>query len=190
MALTTSANVKAFKNITGSDHDAEITRLIPAVDAFIKEYCNRTVLEETTITEYHSTGEGQIVLMLKNWPVSSITSLYDDPYRSYGAGTLIASTDYILDESTGIVSLDGVTFSGGLKNVKVVYVGGYASGSSQLKLMEQAAIELVWLARQKGDQALIGLTGRSVADGRTDVFSMDWPTGVREILDKFKKLDH
>jgi len=190
MSLTTLANVKAFKNITATEHDTEILRLIPVVDGFIELYCNRT-LEQATVTEYHSTRAGQTILRLKQYPVASITSLHDDPDRVYGADTLIAATDYVLDdEKAGIVKLDGIAFEEGLKNVKVVYVGGFASGSKERALLEQAAIELLWLARNKGDQALLGLQSRSIADGRVDTFNTDWPAGVKTILDRFRKEDH
>jgi hypothetical protein len=190
MSLTTLANVKAFKNITASEHDSEILRLIPAVDAFIAQYCNRT-LEQATVTEYYSTRAGQTTLRLKIYPVASITSIHDDVDRVYGADTLLAASDYVLDDAeAGIVKLDGCTFNEGLRNVKVIYLGGFAVGTPQRALLEQAAIELLWLARNKGDQALLGLQSRSIADGRVDTFNTDWPAGVKEILDLFRKVDH
>lgn len=190
MSLTTLAAVKAFNNVTSSEHDIELLRLIPAVDGFIELYCNRP-LEQATLTEYQSARAGQTCLRLHRYPVASITSIHDDPLRSYGAGTLLAANSYVLtDADAGLVELDGVTFQQGLKNVKVVYVAGYAAGSKELALLEQAAIELIWLARKKGDQALLGLQSRSIADGRVDTFHMDWPAGVKEILDQFRKVDH
>jgi hypothetical protein len=190
MSLTTLATVKAFKNLTTSEHDAEILRLIPAVEQFIAHYCNRP-LEQATVTEYHSARAGQTTLRLRRYPVTSITSLHDDVDRVYGADTLLAATEYVLtDSEAGIVQLDGATFDAGLNNVKVVYVAGYAAGSPQRALLEQAAVELLWLARDKGDKALLGLQSRSIADGRVDTFNTDWPAGVREILDAFRKVDH
>lgn len=190
MSLTTLANVKAFMNISTAEHDVEILRLIPAVEAFIEGYCNRS-LESVTITEYHSTRAGQSSLMTIRYPVASITSMHDDPSRVYGAETLLAASDYVLTEPhAGIVVLDGVTFNAGFNNVKIVYVAGYATGSKERALLEQAAIELVWLARKKGDQALLGLQSRSIADGRVDTLDLDWPAGVKEILDRFRKVDH
>jgi len=190
MSFTTLANAKAFKNITASDHDAELLRLIPAVDAFITGYCNRT-LEQATVTEYHSTRAGQTTLRLKVYPIASITSLHDDPDRQYGAATLLDPSDYVLDdEDAGIVKLDGIAFQDGLRNVKVVYLGGFAAGTPQRALLEVAAIELLWLARDKGDKALLGLQSRSIADGRVDTFNTDWPAGVQPILDQFRKVDH
>jgi hypothetical protein len=190
MSLTTLANVKAFKNITASEHDAELLRLISAVDGFIGGYCN-CALEQATVTEYHSGRSGQTTLRLRQYPVASITSLHDDVARSYGAATLLSPSEYVLiDATAGLVQLDGRTFQEGLNNIKAVYVGGFATGSIERKLLEQAAIELIWLARDKGDKALLGLQSRSIADGRIDTFQTDWPAGVRDILDRFRKVDH
>lgn len=190
MSLTTLATVKAFKNITATEHDPELTRLITAVDAFLETYCNR-VLEQTTVTEYHSARDGQTALRLRTYPVSSITSIHDDVDRVYGPDTLLPASDYVLtDSKAGIVQLDGVAFDEGLNNVKAVYVAGFAAGSKERALLEQAAIELIWLARDKGDKALLGLQSRSIADGRIDTFNTDWPAGVKEMLDPLKKIDH
>lgn len=190
MSFTTLATVKAFKNVTASEHDAELLRLIPAVDGFIASYCNRA-LEQATVTETHSGRSGQTTLRLRRYPVASITSMHDDVDRVYGAATLIEASDYVLtDAQAGLVQLDGLTFEEGLNNIRIVYVGGFAAGSTERTLLEQAAIELIWLARDKGDKALLGLQSRSIADGRVDTFNTDWPAGVKDILDAFRKVDH
>ena len=185
MALTTLANVKAFKNITVTDHDVELTRLIPTVDNFVAEYCGR-IFEQATVTEYHSTRAGQRVLLLHRAPIVSITSIHDDPLRVYGANTLLASTVYVSDDDdlkAGMVRLDGISFSAGLRNVKVIYVGGFATIPCAL---EQAAIELIWLARDKGDQALLGLRSKSIADGSVSYLDNQWPSGINAILDLYR----
>jgi len=183
MSLTTLANVKAFKNITDTVHDNELSRLIITVDNFVAEYCSRTFEQNATITEYFSTKWGQRTLLLRRPPIQSIVSLYDDPIRSYGIGTLIPSTSYVVDDAdAGILRLDGTSFGHGIQNVKITYSGGYATIPSAL---EQAAIELIWMARDKGDQALLGLRGKSVADGSVTYLDNQWPSGVNAILDLF-----
>ncbi len=185
--LTTLANVKAFKNVMGTAHDAELTRLIAVVDQFCLEYCNRK-LEQATWTEYHSLRAGQPSFLLKNPPVASITTLHDDPDRVYGAGTLLtANTDYVLeDEDAGIVRFDEYETPGGIRNLKAVYVGGFAAGSAELKLLEQAAIELAWLTRDLGDKALLGIQSKSIADGSVTQYQRSRLDAVREILDRYR----
>ncbi len=184
MSLTTLANVKAFKNITLTDHDSEINRLIPAVDAFVDQYCARTI-EQATVTEFHSTRAAQAKIFLKQPPVASITSIHDDPERTYASGDLLTdNTDYVLEDGdAGIVAFDEHTVKGGIRNIKAIYVGGY---NPVPKDLEEAAIELVWLARMKGDQALLGLQSKSIADGSVQVMKTDWPAGVKPILDFYR----
>ncbi len=186
MSLTTLQNVKAFKDVTGTTHDSELQRLILAVDKFVENYCGRK-LEQATMTEYYSPHTGQTHLLLQRYPVSSITALYDDPLRSYGDDTLIAADQYGLEDAEGgILRLYDAEFTGGIRTVKVVYVGGYNPIPGDL---EQAAIELCWLARDKGDKALLGLQSKSIADGSVTTFKMDWPAGVEDTLKSYRRRD-
>jgi|CXWL01.1.fsa_nt_gi hypothetical protein len=186
MSLTTLATVKAFKNITGTQHDAEIARLILAVDAFVANYVQRTI-EQATVTEYHSTRSGQVSLRLRQYPVASITSLYDDAERVYGSDTVLAASDYVLeDANAGIVTLDGTAFDVGINNVKVVYVAGYATVPADLA---QAAVELVWLTRDLGDKALLGIQSQSIADGSVTTYQRSRLDAVRDTLERYTKVD-
>lgn len=181
--FTSLANVKAYKNIEDVNHDEELVRLMPVVQTFIESYCRRPFEEQAGLVEYYSTSPGQTTLLLRRAPVTVVTSLYDDPLRVYGASTLIPATDYVLTNAdSGIVTFNRPRVYGGLANLKVTYTGGYPAGSPTLQLLEQAAIELVWLARDKGDHALLGLTAKSIADSSM-TFRNDWPAGVQTILD-------
>lgn len=181
--FTTLTNAKAFKNVTEDTHDEELSRLIPVVQAFIESYCERTFEVATGLIDYVTTAPGQRLILLRRPPVVSITSIYDDPLRAYGASTLVAATDYVVTNAeAGILELTRDLSTGGLNNLKITYSGGYAASSQTLTLMEQAAIELMWLARDKGDQALLGLSSRSIADSSI-VVRNDWPAGVQAILD-------
>jgi hypothetical protein len=187
--FTKLANVKAFKNITEDQHDEELSRLIPVVQAFVETYCERTFELTAGLIDYITTEPGQRRVLLRRPPVTTITSIYDDPLRAYGASTLVAATDYVVTNAeAGILEFTRDLSEGGLNNLKVTYSGGYAAGSQTLALMEQAAMELIWLARDKGDQALLGLSSRSIADSSI-VVRNDWPAGVQTILD-LHRLQH
>lgn len=184
--FTNLANVKAYKDITEPNHDEELERLIPVVQTFIEGYCGRTLEQQAGIVDYYSTMPGQITLLLRRAPVTVLTSLYDDPLRAYGAATLIPTTDYVLTNAgAGIVTFIRPRVCGGVSNIKATYTGGYAAGAPELALFEQAAIELIWLARDKGEHALLGLSAKSVADSSM-TFRNDWPAGVQTILDLYR----
>jgi hypothetical protein len=89
----------------------------------------------------------------------------------------------IADADAGLILLDGTAFQTGIKNIKIVYVGGYASMPADL---EQAAIEMAWAAREKGERNLIGVRSRSVADGSVQFVNLDWGSpNLQAIIQKY-----
>lgn len=187
MALTTLANVKALKGITATDQDAEITRLITAAGEYVARYCRRTFEQDAALVEYTSAKSGQTTLLLDRPPINSIASIYDDPLRAYGATTLIAAANYVIENAAaGLVRLDGVSFAEGVNNVKVTYSGGYATIPEGL---EEAVIELVWLARDKGQYQILGQSAKSIGDGKITLLDNNWPAHLAPILDLYMLMD-
>jgi hypothetical protein len=172
MPLATVAQCKAFRNIDGSnqEHDAELQRLITAVQDFLEGECGR-VFDRATVTEYYHGDDWRDRLLVARPPIVSITALWDDPARIYV--TPISASKYAIEDAeAGLIRLlDGLTFSQGLRNIKITYVGGFAEMPKDL---EQAAIELVWAAREKGVHNLIGVRSRSIADGNVQFVNLDW----------------
>lgn len=187
MPITTVANCKAFRGIEASndEHDAELARLILALQGFLEQKTCRK-FEKATLTEYyHGAGSGggcrygaspawRDRLLVQRPPIVSITNIWDDPARAYGSTTLLAAANYLIaDAEAGIILLDGISFREGLNNIKITYEGGYAGA---IPGIEQEVIELVWAAREKGQHNLIGVRNRSIADGSTQWMNLDWDT--------------
>jgi hypothetical protein len=84
MALTTRTIVKGFLNISASDTtlDAWIDAILPAAEAVIKTYLGRE-LESTTYTEFY-TGDNKNFFVLRQTPVTTLTSLYFDQEGFFG----------------------------------------------------------------------------------------------------------
>ncbi len=183
MMLATLAAAKAFKNLDTDEHDAELMRLLGVVSTFVETYCRRT-FAQGTVTEYHSPLAGAVRLFLKRPPLVTITSVHDDPDRVYGAETLVAATDYVIeDEAAGLLAFDGHALAGGIKSVKVVYVGGYSPIPGDL---EQAAVELTWLTRDLGDKALLGVQAKQIADGSITTYQRSRLEAVRELIEPYR----
>lgn len=183
MPLTTVPACKAFRGIPGDsqEHDDELARLIPAVQAFLERECART-FEQATVTEYFNGDDWRDRVIVARPPLNTITNIWDDPARVYA--TPLASSSYVIDDAAaGVIRLDGLTFSRGLKNIKVTYVGGFAAIPTDL---EQAAIELVWAAREKGVQNLVGVRSRSVADGNVQYVNLGWGSLVEDIIRTYR----
>jgi uncharacterized phiE125 gp8 family phage protein len=175
MALITISDCKAFRGIENDvqEHDDELGRLITAAQSWLEQECGR-VFDSATVTEYYNGNDWSDCVVLRR-PITSITNIWDDPYRTYGSTTLLDSTKYVIgDAEAGIVLLDGLTFQQGLRNIKITYVGGYASTDATLTPLKQALIEMVWAAREKGQHNLVGVRSRSIADGNVQFVNLDW----------------
>lgn len=199
MAITTVANCKAFRAIgaENTEHDAELERIIPAVQAFLEQECARQ-FDQATVTEYyHGAGawdgcrRGAVSawrnsLLVARPPIASVTNIWDDPARAYGSTTLLAASSYVVEDAeAGLILLDGIVFQYGLKNIKITYVGGYTSATMPRDL-EQAAIEMVWAAREKGQHNLIGVRSRAVGDGNLQFVNLDWGSpNLTAIIQKY-----
>lgn len=182
MALSTVAAVKTQAGIPQSDtsRDEQFASLLAGITAALKSDINRD-LEQQTYTEYYS-GDGSQTLILRQYPVQSITSIYldSDGYWGFGSGSfasatlLVEGTDYALKRSSssigsgsGIVQRIGGNWPMpsrrvggfiadqvgiGVGNIKVVYVAGYATIPADLQM---AVNELVI---RKANSAAFGMS--------------------------------
>lgn len=178
MALTTQASVKLHLGITGTTEDTYLDMLIEQVDQLIKSYVGQTI-ERQTVTEYHA-GNNTPLLVTRQRPVASLTSVRVDAYGAYGqasdpfpAATLqTAGIDYALridrpdgTSRSGIVQrLNGVwpavfrrqsglltpAIEPGQGNIKIVYVAGYLQVPKDLELAANTLIGSIRHNRRHG----------------------------------------
>jgi len=119
MALDTLANVKTALLITSSADDAVLTRILETAEAFIKDHTGRT-FEGGTFTEDHEGGYR--VLFLRNFPVTSVTSLKADSIRQFGSDTIVPTDRYFVHVDRGVlVSLAGPFLPTGPGRLRVMY---------------------------------------------------------------------
>lgn len=137
--LTTYAHVKEYLGLGTDDDETFIGNLITRVSDDIERECNRT-FNASDLTEYYN-GDGTNVLLTRNYPINSITTIHDDCDREYNSDDLIDSDNIIIDsEVEGRIVLDGTLFTKGDKNIKLVYNAGYSTIPTDL---EQACIKRV-----------------------------------------------
>jgi len=191
-ALTTIAKAKSFCLADASvvTEDTLWEDLVDSATKIIESICNRQFKylsggAQATITEYFS-GEGKNKLFLKYYPVTSITKIYDDPDREYGADTEIDSDEYALWADEGIVEFDGAgTIGSGVKNIKVTYKGGYTTTPFDLELVCWELVAILYKMRDR-----IGVASKSFSDGSASYFENLLTPQSREVLKKYTKLDH
>ena len=129
MSLDTLANVKTRLGITTSADDGLLALLQDSADAWVAGYCDRD-FAGGTFTENHAGASA--FLFLRNFPVTSVTSVKADAGYGFGANTLVAATAYVVHSERGVIqSLAGAflpvllpdvaPWGSGPRNVQVVY---------------------------------------------------------------------
>ncbi len=116
MSIITLDYLKTQLGITGTSEDALLTQLLDQVTSIIENETHRKFSGVTT-TEYYD-GDGTDRLVLRNTPVQSITSIYEDVDGYAGAGDspfgadtlLTAGEDYVLDTQDGTASNSGIVY--------------------------------------------------------------------------------
>ena len=134
--LISLATVKAFLNVTDpSKDDATLGMMITQVSRAIISNINRNSFLPRSFSEIRN-GDGKQKMMLKNFPVLSISSLTVDGTAITAAPALLpnapTSSGYVFepadDEPPGSnqsIMLRGLCFNRGGQNVLVSYVAGY-----------------------------------------------------------------
>jgi len=179
-ALTALATVNTYAGIASGD-DNTVERLINGASLLLNSLTNRKLLARS-LTEYY-TGDGSSVILLKQRPCNSVTSIYDDPAYSYGADTLVSSDDYQILSDEGKIIAVGTAWSTTVNALKVTYNGGLSAVPVDL---EMACIELTVYWYNKYFKQKIGI--KSVSnDGRNVTYIDDIPGVVYTIADKYRK---
>ncbi len=132
MDMTTEARVKALLGEKVAHDSAEETligRLITLYSQSFESYLHRTVLAASDVTEYFDVAWGQTVFALKAYPVTDVTSIYNDTSREWTAGDL--DTDqYHLDTEHGLLTVDKISLVAGVAALRVIYDGGMAADAA------------------------------------------------------------
>ena len=140
-ALTTLVDVKLFLGITDTSQDAFLNAMITRMSGFIERQCNR-VFGIADYTEYYDADEANGgVLNLKQGPLVSISHLYNDVTRAFGADTEIDAADFVFYSPEAMVQLlEDQCFDVGFQAIKILYRAGYTTIPDDLA---QGCIDLI-----------------------------------------------
>lgn len=164
MPLMTASEARAYlPGLTGTGEDTLIDALILRAGGLMAAWCgypaaSATVdptMESASYTRYYD-GPGGRDIVLDVWPVTAITSIYDDPTGDYGATSLVDSGDYAIIAGTrGLVRLTSTSTHGawstGDQTIKVAFTAGYSTVGPSLKHLCGQTVKHLWqLRRQQG----------------------------------------
>lgn len=188
-ALVSLADTKAHLGIPALDttQDARIERLINTASQLIEDYTDRKL----TYQAYDVRRDGRRAdrLVLPEWPVVAITSVWDDPAWDFQSQTVIDPTEYDVEEECILVLKNGRKFSRANRNVRVQYTAGYRTltglvGEPIPSTLSYACLMTVdWLDALKADRRL-GVTSKS-KQGESISFSDALPPQIAAMLEDF-----
>ena len=190
--ITASEAREYIPTLSGTADDALLNMLIGRFDAvaagymgYPKQSSGTVSLESGTYIEYLN-GKGGREVTVTAKPVSSITSIYDDPDLDYtDSEDLIAASDYTLYGDEGRIILDynatDASWSSGRRHVKVTYVAGYSSIPSAIKHAASIQVAHWYLSRSH-----IGKTNVSSAGQSANLMSLDLLPEVKMALAPYR----
>lgn len=163
------------KELLGKVTDTEVNRLdttLQGLSGRVAQVLNRTLdkLSGTAVrTEYfHGGRNGRAFLSLHAYPNISTVSLWDDTQREFSSTSLIPSSEYYIEDNTGLLyMLPGHTLMPGIANIKVSYNGGYPvdkTGVLQIpkdnpiRLAYEMQLRFLWQRRDTFGTTAVGHT--------------------------------
>jgi hypothetical protein len=183
--LATFADAKALFTYDDTEQTA-VEKLINFASSKIEVYTRRQLAARNTT--FYLDGTGTDTLLVPEYPVNSVASLYVDTERAYGATTLIAATDYYIDAERGTIQLYDDVFSsaGDVRVVKLTANVGLATTHLLFPVLNSACLEYVdWLKSRYASSGQIGKKGEYSADGLSVSWETDMPMHVRSALEGF-----
>lgn len=133
-AFTTLADVKTLAGITDNSQDTRLELLINATSMYIESYCQRKFARQTLTNEEYAPSNRQL-LILRNYPIVSVSSLsIDDTVQTQGTDYIVSSEYsksgmlYRMQGWTGqsvnreYLTTDPVAMK---RTIKVTYIAGY-----------------------------------------------------------------
>lgn len=125
--LVSLAAVEAYLDIgsdSGGPIDTAMNELITDMADLFDRLTNR-YLRKATYT-HQMDGKGEHVLISRQFPVTTLTSVKLDPDWVFGAGALLPGGQVFVDQLGLLVN--HVTWTQGIRNYQIVYTAGYDPG--------------------------------------------------------------
>lgn len=147
MAVLAASDVRSgwLPGVAGAATDTLLGALITTADDRLSRWCGHlpasaggvATFEDVAVTLYLR-GDGSEAIALPWGPLVSVTSIYDDPHRVYGADTLVSSGDYdaVADEARVLLKASnghGAWSDGYARALKVACTLGYTTVPQPIK---------------------------------------------------------
>jgi len=157
--------------------------LIEAISARANQITKRK-LASRTYTEEVLDGEGGTMLVLPEYPVTTVTSLYIDTARTFGSDTLqTADDDYYLYSGSGKIFVPaGIPTA--RQCIQITYTAGLVTVPGNLKEAVVLAFAYIWKQRSSRSLGTRSIT----ADGVTTQYEIDIPMSAMRTFESFRRI--
>ena len=183
-ALVTLDDTKSFLGYTNNSKDETTKLFINMATDFIEEYCNRR-FKMTTYTDDKYDGTGEKNLLLKNYPVDTLTAIAENTQSDgNGSWVILDSDNYNVEVKTGIIEKK-CSFNRGFQNYQIDYKAGFDDIPYDIQFACMSFVENLF--RQRNAQ---GLESESLGDHRV-VFLKAFQENdqYKKVLDKYKNIN-
>lgn len=190
MAIITLAEAKTHIGITGTSEDTSLQQIVDAVNVFVGTYCHRT-FESATYTEELYDGSGGPELVLKNYPIITITEILVDT-EEVDERTDVGEEGYYIKNANNGILYNNAGWSRGRGNIQITYTAGYATVPNDLKYACLAMA--AYFRNMKGKDGImsesLGSYAYSIASGLNNMLGeLTIPSVIiKNILDRYKKI--
>ena len=176
--LTSLANVKDWLQISNTNSDTLLARMITAFSDAVANYINRDLgLQSYSVTR---DGNGADNMIFINYPVQTVVSLTVDGV-AIPARPTFGANGYVFTATK--ITLVGYRFTKGSQNVQLSTTAGFASIPTEL---EQAVIE--WIADRYASRDRIAVNSKSLGGETISYAQNDIPDPVVAILAPYRKV--
>ncbi len=185
-ALVTLDFAKTYLKIPLSEtsQDSIVELWVNAASDYIESEVDRK-LKSQIITEYQH-GRRTNILLLKQYPVTSITSFYEDSTGKFsGNETLIDPSEYTIGEDSNSLIYVNRFFPSGYGNLKVVYVAGFNVVPSDIQNGCLWLVTYYHKIRESGD---IGRPSKGKGDESTSILQ-EAPQEVKNMINRHRRVD-
>lgn len=194
MNLTTIEHVKRYltdaipaAGARSAGDDALLGTLITWVSSSAENYMDRAV-EQTARTEYFDVEPYQRVVVVRAYPIASVSSIINDSARVFTSGT-IASTDYDAHATQPLIRFDS-DLSIGMKALKVTYTGGLGTTVDGIcdAYPDLCQAVTTQVAHEWRRRAALGEDASTLAQGSiTPGGPVNWLPMARATLDRYRR---
>lgn len=169
--------LKGWLDLTSTENDADLARLISAVSAWIKTKVDDPILVDT-VTEVHD-GNGSDELWTRRGPIVEVIGVEVDGRQVLPASSPTAS-GFVHDDDR--VLLRRGRFARGTQNVAVTFVAGYQTVPPML---EQTCINLCTLLWKRREH--IDISSVTIGPQTTSYLQRAMTDQDRDVLTSFRR---